>query len=95
MEQDDLDEDERDERGRLWAGFGDALTRAFEFAVISVLFGVAGYALDSWTGLMPLFTIVFVVIGLVGLFAGLYYRYEEAMQAEEARAPWGRKPASP
>lgn len=93
MEHDNVDE--RDERGRLWSGFGDTLTRAFEFAVIAVLFGVAGYALDGWTGLRPLFTIVFVVIGLVGVFARLYYAYEEAMQAEEARAVWSRKAVQP
>lgn len=83
----------RDEQGRMWSGFGDALTRAFEFAVISVLFGVAGYALDGWLGMRPLFTIVFVVIGLTGVFARLYYAYAEAMAAEEARSPWGQKVA--
>jgi hypothetical protein len=93
VEQDNSDE--RDERGRLWSGFGDALTRAFEFAFISVLFGFGGYRLDLWTGLTPLFTIVSVTVALVGLFAALYYRYEAEMQAEEARAPWGRKPVQP
>lgn len=80
----------RDERGRLWSGFGDALTRAFEFAFISALFGVAGHGVDRWTGLTPLFTIIAVTIGFVGLFAALYYRYEADMKAEEARSPWGK-----
>lgn len=93
MEQDNVDE--RDERGRLWSGFGDALTRAFEFAVIGTLFGLLGFLLDGWTGLRPAFTIAFVVLALVGLFARMYYAYEAAMQAEEARAPWGRKAAQP
>jgi len=93
VEQDNVDE--RDERGRLWSGFGDALTRAFEFALISVLFGFGGYRLDQWLGLTPLFTIAAVSLALVGLFAALYYRYEAEMKAEEARAVWARKPAQP
>jgi Flp pilus assembly protein TadB len=94
VEQNNLD-DERDERGRLWSGLGNALNQAFEYAVISFLFGLAGYGLDKWTGLLPLFTIVFVVVAFVGLFARMWYSYDAAMKAEEARAPWGRKATSP
>lgn len=76
----------------LYSGFGDTLARAFEFAAVVAIFGFGGHALDRWAGTLPVLTIVFVVLAVVGLFARLWYVYEETMKAHERRAPWGKEP---
>lgn len=76
----------------LYNGFGDTLARAFEFAAVLAIFGAGGWGLDRWLDTSPVFTIVTVIVATVGLFARLWYGYEAAMQAEEARAPWRAGP---
>ncbi len=64
----------------------DGLGRGMEFAILVVLFLAIGYGLDSWLGTKPLFMIVFVVVGLIGQFASMWYGYEVRMkQLEEQR----------
>jgi F0F1-type ATP synthase assembly protein I len=62
----------------------DALGIAIEFAVIMVLFFGAGWLLDNWLGTLPLFMIVFTLLGAVGLFTKHKYRYDAKMEALEA-----------
>jgi F0F1-type ATP synthase assembly protein I len=60
---------------------------------VAVLFGV-GFFLDRWLGTSPWLMIVFVVLGGVGVFAKMKYRYDEQMAQHEAerreRATAGR-----
>jgi F0F1-type ATP synthase assembly protein I len=74
----------------MWSGFGNGLAQAFEMAVVPVLFGVAGYALDSIVGTRPVFTITLGVLGLVGVFLRAYYWYMAAVEKADAGKPWAR-----
>ena len=74
----------------LYSGFGDTLARAFEMVATPAVFAIAGYALDRWLGLLPLLTIVFTVLALVGTGARTYYSYQAKMQSLDDASPWGR-----
>ena len=52
-------------------------------------FGV-GYLMDRVLGTLPLFTIIWVVLAVVGTFVKMYYQYDAQMKALEAASPWGR-----
>lgn len=82
------------EKRELNNGFGNALTRAFELAVIPPLFGGGGYLLDRWLGTVPIFMLVLGIVGLVGVAVKLYYGYDRDMQAESEGTPWGAASAS-
>ena len=53
------------ENGRLRAGAGDALAKAFEMIATPAIFGVGGWLVDNRLGTFPLVTVavVFVVFG--------------------------------
>ncbi|MDQ3756951.1 MAG: AtpZ/AtpI family protein [Actinomycetota bacterium] len=79
----------RDKRD-LYNGFGNGLSRAFEFAVTPVVFGGLGYALDRRLDLVPVVTIVATLLALAGMFVRMWYGYDAEMKAHEAHGPWGR-----
>jgi F0F1-type ATP synthase assembly protein I len=78
----------------LYKGFNESFGRAIELAATPVLFGAAGWWLDHRFGLFPVLTVLLVVLCLIGMGARMYYAYEASMQAHEAAAVWGRKPAA-
>jgi F0F1-type ATP synthase assembly protein I len=62
----------------------NTLTQGIDNALaVAVLFGI-GFALDHWLGTDPLFMIVLTMLGGVGVFAKVKYRYDEEMAAHEA-----------
>ena len=68
----------------------DSVGLGIEAAVIIALFLGLGYVLDRIFGTMPIFMIVMTVVGAVGLFAKLKYRYDDRMdelEAERRRHP--------
>jgi F0F1-type ATP synthase assembly protein I len=71
-------------------GFGDGLARAFEYAVTPAIFGFLGWLLDRAVGTVPLFTIVFALLCVVGMFLKTWYTYDAMMRAHDAESPWGR-----
>lgn len=71
-------------RRELNRGFGDALSRAFEFAVTTALFFFVGLLLDRWLGTTPLFMITITVFVLVGQFVRIWYAYDAEMRRHEA-----------
>ena len=74
------------ERKATYDGFGNALSRAFELVLTPAIFGFFGWLLDRWLGTVPIFMIVMVVLGLIGVFCRLRYSYEAKMREhEEAR----------
>ncbi len=75
----------------LYNGFGNAWSLAFEIPLTVFIFGFAGWALDRWAGVFPLFSLVFVLFAVAGLGVRIYYRYVAEMDAQEAGAPWARK----
>jgi F0F1-type ATP synthase assembly protein I len=63
----------------------DSLGLGIEAAVILALFLGVGYVLDRIFGTMPIFMIVFVLLGAIGLFAKLKYRYDDRMDELESQ----------
>ena len=75
------------ERRELNNGFGDALANAFEFAVTPAIFGVLGYLLDRWLGIVPVFTLIFFVFVVSYMFWKFWRKYEIDMARQEAKMP--------
>jgi F0F1-type ATP synthase assembly protein I len=72
----------------------DTLGQGIDNALaIALLFGI-GFALDRWLGTTPWLMIVLALLGAVGVFAKMKYRYDEQMAEHEAerrsRAQEGR-----
>ena len=65
-------------------GFGDTLSRAFEFAATVGVFLGLGWLLDRWAGTQPLFMILFTVFALIGQGVRLYYAYDQEMDRHDA-----------
>ncbi|HMC41765.1 MAG TPA: AtpZ/AtpI family protein [Acidimicrobiales bacterium] len=78
------------DRRELYNGFGTALSRAFELVVTPLLFGLGGHLLDGALGTGPVFTVVLVLLCLVGMFLRSWYAYDAEMKAHERVAPWSR-----
>lgn len=83
------------QRRQLYQGFGDTLAVAFELAFTPVIVGLMGYGLDRWLGTLPIFTIVLVLIAVVGLSARMWYGYDARMRVHEANGPWARRVPAP
>ncbi len=71
-------------------GFGDGMSRAFEFVATPAVFGGIGYLVDSAVGTAPVFTIALVAFALVGMFVRMWYGYDSEMRRHEATARWAR-----
>ena len=69
---------------------GNAFARGFELAVTPALFGLMGYGLDRWLGIVPVLTIVFVLLTLVGMMLKTWYGYVARMETIEAEGPWAK-----
>lgn len=76
------------ERRELNKGFGDTLSRAFEFAAAPAIFGVLGYLADGALGIRPVLTIVAVVLAFIGAMVRFWYAYDAEMRVREAAGPW-------
>ena len=79
----------------MYRGFGDGFTRAFEMALTPAVFGVFGYGLDRWIGILPVLTIVLFLLAVFGQFVKMYYTYDARMKVHEAAGPWAARPAAP
>jgi Flp pilus assembly protein TadB len=65
-------------------GFGDTLSRAFEFAVSLGLFLFLGWLIDRWLGTQPVFMIVLTIFAFAGLGVRLWISYDQEMRKHEA-----------
>jgi F0F1-type ATP synthase assembly protein I len=62
----------------------NTLTQGIDNALaVALLFGL-GFGLDHWLGTDPVFTIVLTLLGGIGVFAKMKYRYDEEMAVHEA-----------
>jgi hypothetical protein len=80
------------EQGLMYRGYGDGLSRALEFALTPAVCCGIGYAFDRWLGILPVLSIVFFLLAVVGMFAKTWYTYEARMREEDAASPWARIP---
>jgi F0F1-type ATP synthase assembly protein I len=78
------------EKRELNNGFGDALAKAFEFAVTPLLFGYLGHLLDMRLDTSPIMLLVFAGFAVAGMFVKMHYSYAEAMREQEKGRPWQR-----
>lgn len=62
------------------AGTDDSLGRGPDIALSTAVFLVLGLVIDSAAKTRPLFTIVLVVLALVGNFARMWYVYNDRMK---------------
>lgn len=75
-------------------GFGNALSRAFEFAVTPLVCALLGYQVDRAVGWsFPLVAVFLALAALVWGFVKMWMTYEQAMQREESTAPWNARRA--
>jgi len=77
-------------QGQLYNGAGEGMARAFELALTPAIIGGFGYLLDRWLGLLPVLTIVFFLVAMVGLVARLWYAYDAEMTQHENAGPWAK-----
>jgi F0F1-type ATP synthase assembly protein I len=71
-------------RRQLNQGFGDTLTKAFEFAVSLGLFLFFGWLVDRWLGTQPVFMVAFTIFAFAGLGVRLWIAYDREMRRHEA-----------
>ena len=62
------------------AGTDDSLGRGPDIALSTAVFLLIGLGIDSLTHTRPLFTIILVVLSLVGNFARMLYVYDDRMK---------------
>ncbi len=65
-------------------------TGGYELVFSPLLLALIGYGLDRLFGTLPILTIVFAVLGLLGAVTKLYYSYRSEMEQHEASGPWAR-----
>lgn len=73
----------------------DALGGGVEIALMVPVFLGLGWLLDRWLDTTPVFMIVMVVLGLIGVFCRLRYSYEEKMREHERERQARRTAARP
>jgi F0F1-type ATP synthase assembly protein I len=67
----------------------------YELAFSPVLLALIGYGLDRVVGTVPVITITFAVLGLVGAVVKLYFGYRSEMEQHEANGPWAKRGQQP
>jgi F0F1-type ATP synthase assembly protein I len=71
---------------------GRSAAHGFEIGLTPVVFGAIGWLIDRAAGTLPVFTIVFVVFGVVALCVRHYYTYKYMLETETAAAAAGGRP---
>jgi F0F1-type ATP synthase assembly protein I len=69
----------------------DGLSQALSLVVGPVLFAFVGWILDQAFGTGPLFVVVLGIFGFLGAVTALYFRYNAAIERDEADKPWNRR----
>ena len=70
--------------------------KGIDVALVTLVFLGVGYMLDRWLGTKPVFTIILVVLALIGEFVRFWYDYDARMKVLEAQRAAGlRSSASP
>jgi F0F1-type ATP synthase assembly protein I len=65
-------------------------TGSYELVLSPVLLALIGYGLDRLFGTVPIITVLFAVLGLVGAIIKIYFGYRAEMEAHEANGPWAQ-----
>jgi hypothetical protein len=81
--------DQSEQRRMTYTAASDGQNKAFEFAIIPAFFGIIGFGLDSWIGIVPVLTIVMVLVSCIGLGVRAWYSYDAQMKIHDANGVWG------
>lgn len=84
---------QRDFRRKLYSGYADSMTRAFELVVAPLVFGLLGFGLDRVFDTTPIFTIIAVVVSFAGTGIKLWYGYDLEMRKHDEGAAWTSRSA--
>ena len=82
---------EQGEQSELYRGFGNSTSRAFELALSPIVIAGFGYLLDRLLGIVPVLTIAFFLLAMVGLIATMWYGYSAKMKVHEQSGPWAKQ----
>lgn len=74
-------------------GFGDAMSRATEIALLPAVFGFGGWLLDDWLGTSPVFLIALLVFAFAGMLVRTWVGYDAEMRRHEAGTAWSKRQA--
>jgi F0F1-type ATP synthase assembly protein I len=55
-----------------------------------LILALIGFGIDKLFGTVPVFTVLFAVLGLVGVVVKLYIDYRTEMEQHDAAGPWVR-----
>ena len=66
-------------------------TGSYELVLSPVLFALLGYLIDRWLGTVPVFTVIFAVVALLGVTVKIYFAYKHEMEEHEANGPWAKR----
>lgn len=65
-----------------------AVDQTIALVVTPALMGLLGAFIDSRLGTGPVFMLALVVLGAVGTFLSVYYRYRERVERDDEGKPW-------
>jgi F0F1-type ATP synthase assembly protein I len=65
-------------------------TGGYELVFSPLLLALIGYGIDRLLGTVPLFTIIFAVLGVIGAVTKIYFQYRTEMEQHERSGPWAR-----
>jgi F0F1-type ATP synthase assembly protein I len=63
-------------------------TGGYELVFSPLLLALVGFGIDKLLGTLPLFTVVFAVLGLLGAVTKIVYTYNSEMEEHEKSGPW-------
>lgn len=66
-------------------------TGGYELVFSPLLLALIGYGLDRLFGTVPVLTIIFGVLGLIGAVTKMYFTYRSDMEQHEANGPWAKQ----
>ena len=62
----------------------------YELVLSPLILALIGFGIDKLFGTVPVFTVLFAVLGLVGVVVKLYIDYRTEMEQHDAAGPWAR-----
>ncbi len=62
----------------------------YELVFSPLILALIGFGIDKLFGTVPVFTVLFAVLGLIGVVVKIYFNYRTEMQEHDAAGPWAR-----
>ena len=62
----------------------------YELVFSPLILALIGFGIDKLFGTVPVFTVLFAGLGLIGVVVKIYFNYRAEMQEHDAAGPWAR-----